>query len=238
MVRRGPLRHFKVYTKQTDEGFDRKRTQGIGTGERILRTVERPAHVAKNRLGLPEEMPLDWDAYAQHLTNGTAARAAGRQEQRSEVIMANLNGFDANTVDPASDFEPLPAGKYLAVITASEMKPTKSGNGHYLELTFQVIDGPYKGRMLWSRLNLDNPNRPGGPDRPGGALGHLPRGGGHAAQGLARAPRPAAPGHGEVQEARGHRGHRERDQGATRRRRRRPARPSRSRPSTPPWARR
>ena len=46
---------YKVYTKQTDEGFDRKRTQGIGTGERIIRTVERPAHVAKNRLNLPEE---------------------------------------------------------------------------------------------------------------------------------------------------------------------------------------
>ena len=62
---------FKVYTKQNDEGFDRKRTQGIGTGERVIRTVERPAHVAKNRLNLPEDLPLDWNAYAQHLTNGS-----------------------------------------------------------------------------------------------------------------------------------------------------------------------
>ena len=72
--------------------------------------------------------------------------------------MANLNGFDANTVDPATDFEPLPAGKYLSVITDSEMKPTKAGTGHYLQLTFQVIDGQFKNRLLWSRLNLDNPN--------------------------------------------------------------------------------
>lgn len=71
--------------------------------------------------------------------------------------MANLGNFNANNVDPATDFEPIPAGKYLAVITDSEMKPTKSGNGHYLELTFQVIDGPCKNRLLWSRLNLDNP---------------------------------------------------------------------------------
>ncbi len=61
---------YRVYTKQMDEGFDRKRTQGIGTGERILRTVERPAHVAKNRLNLPDEMPLEWGAYAHFLTNG------------------------------------------------------------------------------------------------------------------------------------------------------------------------
>jgi len=72
--------------------------------------------------------------------------------------MANLNGFDANQVDPASNFDPIPAGKYLAAITDSEMKPTKAGTGNYLQLTFQVLDGPHKGRLLWSRLNLDNPN--------------------------------------------------------------------------------
>ena len=46
--------------------------------------------------------------------------------------MANLNGFNANEVEPNSSFEPIPAGKYLAAITASETKPTKSGNGSYL----------------------------------------------------------------------------------------------------------
>ena len=71
--------------------------------------------------------------------------------------MANLNGFNAANVEPAIDFDPIPAGKYLAVITASEMKPTKTGNGTFLELTFQVLEGQYKNRMLWSRLNLDNP---------------------------------------------------------------------------------
>ncbi len=72
--------------------------------------------------------------------------------------MANLNGFDAREVEPQVGFEPIPAGKYLAVITGSELKQTKAGDGQYLELTFQVIDGPYKGRNLWARLNLDNPN--------------------------------------------------------------------------------
>jgi hypothetical protein len=72
--------------------------------------------------------------------------------------MANLNGFNAHDVEPNSSFEPIPAGKYLAAITASETKQTKSGNGSYLELTFSILDGDYKGRQLWSRLNLENPN--------------------------------------------------------------------------------
>ncbi len=58
---------YKIHTKQTDEGFNRKRTHGLGTGERIVRTVERPAHVAKNRLNLPDELPLDWSAFSQFL---------------------------------------------------------------------------------------------------------------------------------------------------------------------------
>lgn len=73
--------------------------------------------------------------------------------------MANLNGFNAANVDPATDFDPIPAGKYLAIISNSEMKSTKRGSGTYLELTFQVIDGQYKNRLLWSRLNLSNPNQ-------------------------------------------------------------------------------
>ena len=46
--------------------------------------------------------------------------------------MANLNGFNAAQVEPSQDFEPIPAGKYLAVITETEMKPTKNGSGQYL----------------------------------------------------------------------------------------------------------
>lgn len=72
--------------------------------------------------------------------------------------MANLQGFDANHVEPTTDFDPIPAGKYLAVITESEVKPNKSGTGSYLQFTFQVIEGEYKNRFLWARLNLDNPN--------------------------------------------------------------------------------
>ncbi len=56
---------YKVYTRQSDEGFNRKKTRGLGDGERVIYTTERPAHVAKNRLNLPDEMPLDFRAYAQ-----------------------------------------------------------------------------------------------------------------------------------------------------------------------------
>ena len=72
--------------------------------------------------------------------------------------MANLNGFNANEVEPSASFEAIPAGKYLAAITDSEMKPTKNGGGSYLQLTFTIIEGEYKGRVLWARLNLNNSN--------------------------------------------------------------------------------
>jgi len=72
--------------------------------------------------------------------------------------MANLSGFNANEVEPTTDFDPIPAGKYEAVITESEVKPNKAGTGSYLQITFQILEGEYKGRFLWARLNLDNPN--------------------------------------------------------------------------------
>ena len=72
--------------------------------------------------------------------------------------MADLHGFDATQVAPAATLDPIPAGKYLSVITESETKPTKAGAGSYLQLTFEIIEGEHKGRLLWARLNLDNPN--------------------------------------------------------------------------------
>ncbi|OHB58818.1 MAG: hypothetical protein A2Y12_00250 [Planctomycetes bacterium GWF2_42_9] len=72
--------------------------------------------------------------------------------------MANLNGFNANNVEPADDFDPIPAGKYIAAITNSQIKPTKNGDGSLLELQFEIIEGEYKGRLVWSRLCLENKN--------------------------------------------------------------------------------
>jgi len=70
----------------------------------------------------------------------------------------NLSGFNADEIEPNTAFEPLPAGWYKAVITESEEKPTKAMTGSYLQLRIEVIDGPHKGRLVFDRLNLNNPN--------------------------------------------------------------------------------
>ena len=71
--------------------------------------------------------------------------------------MAIIN-FNANDVEPSKAFDPIPAGKYIAVITDSEMKETRAGTGRYLQLEFEITDGEYAGRKLWSRLNIENQN--------------------------------------------------------------------------------
>ena len=62
----------KVVVKVEDEGFNKKRGRGIGGDDRVLCTTERPSHYAKNRLGMPQEIPLTleggWNEYAQYFT--------------------------------------------------------------------------------------------------------------------------------------------------------------------------
>jgi hypothetical protein len=73
--------------------------------------------------------------------------------------MAFLGGtFDSSNIDPSAPFEILPAGDYKVAIVDSSMDPTKNGNGQYLKLHLQVLDGQHKGQILFDRLNLDNPN--------------------------------------------------------------------------------
>jgi len=70
--------------------------------------------------------------------------------------MAKLN-FDLNAVESVSARDVLPAGIYPARIKYIEDKITKAGTGSYTELTWEVVDGPYANRLIWDRLNLDNP---------------------------------------------------------------------------------
>ncbi len=70
--------------------------------------------------------------------------------------MGNLSGFKPMDYEPSQGFEVLPAGDYDAVIVESQLKPTKKGDGQYLELKWQILTGTHKNRFLWSRLNIDN----------------------------------------------------------------------------------
>lgn len=74
--------------------------------------------------------------------------------------MATFN-FNASTIEPMQprSFGPLPAGDYEFIIAKSDVKPTRAGTGHYLELEMQVVSGEHTGRRHWERLNIDNPNK-------------------------------------------------------------------------------
>ena len=82
--------------------------------------------------------------------------------------MAQLGQIDFNEVH-ASD-ELLPAGEYTAIIVASGARSedpqtkegfviSKSGKGAYLPMTFEIIDGEFKGRQVRKNFNLQNANQ-------------------------------------------------------------------------------
>jgi hypothetical protein len=57
----------KKFIRKQDVGFNKERTIAVGTDERYLQTQETAGVHAKNRLGLPVELPFTWDAYAAYL---------------------------------------------------------------------------------------------------------------------------------------------------------------------------
>ena len=74
--------------------------------------------------------------------------------------MAKLpQSFDSNDIEPNKPFEPIPAGRYPMQIIESENKIAKSGNGEYLQITLEVLDGEHKGRRVFVILNLVNTNQ-------------------------------------------------------------------------------
>lgn len=69
-----------------------------------------------------------------------------------------LNSFNASESEKLGSFTAIPAGTYLAQIIKSELKPTKTGDGSYLQLVYQILEGDHVNRQIFARLNLQNAN--------------------------------------------------------------------------------
>jgi len=54
--------NFETAIKKENTGMSGQRARGIATGRRLMHVVEKPAYVAKNRYGMPDTIPLDWNA--------------------------------------------------------------------------------------------------------------------------------------------------------------------------------
>ena len=71
--------------------------------------------------------------------------------------MAQLKqAFDSGRHEDMNDFEPIPNGVYPAQVTASKIKETKDKKGEFIEFEFTVMSGDFKGRKIWTRLNIVN----------------------------------------------------------------------------------
>ena len=71
--------------------------------------------------------------------------------------MAQLK-FNAAEVDTISR-DAIPSGTYEAVVTDSETRATKNGNGMGINLAFEILsEGPAKGRKLFTWINYENQN--------------------------------------------------------------------------------
>ena len=71
--------------------------------------------------------------------------------------MAELN-FDADKTEPVGSFDVLPVGDYVVIISSSEKKETKDRDGEYVQFTYDIVEGEYKGRKVFDRLNVVNKN--------------------------------------------------------------------------------
>ena len=66
--------NYQIFTEKTDVGFNKKIVRGTGGQNRLMYTEERPAYKAKNKYGLPPELPFvkgeAWNTLMQAIKEG------------------------------------------------------------------------------------------------------------------------------------------------------------------------
>lgn len=75
----------RVYSAKEDAGFNRTRTVASGGNERYIRTAHSAAATAKNRCGLPEELPMVWAEYAKYVGFHYAPPAPVPPSENNEI---------------------------------------------------------------------------------------------------------------------------------------------------------
>ena len=60
--------------------------------------------------------------------------------------------------DMNTGFDPMPADTYIAQVIESEILTTAKKTGKYIKLKFEILKGEFKGRFVWTNLNIINPN--------------------------------------------------------------------------------
>lgn len=72
--------------------------------------------------------------------------------------MAELSFNSRNHEDMKGDFAPIPAGQYIAQIISSKIQQTNAGDGEFIKLQAEVIQGEYQKRLIFVNLNIKNPS--------------------------------------------------------------------------------
>lgn len=90
---------YRVFTRSEDLGFNKVRQIAVGGKERFIRTNASAVAEAKNRLRLPDELPMEWSAYAQYLpqANGSPSPVAIAQPPGNSVASGgDISGLVVN----------------------------------------------------------------------------------------------------------------------------------------------
>jgi hypothetical protein len=109
---------WRVYTKKSDEGFNRSRTMAVGGKERYIRTCESASSLAKNRLNLPEELPLEWSAYMAAVNAHYGVNV--KQAEFTEVKSADVSGLVIDGSSKKKEIEDKQSEEYKELLKDAE----------------------------------------------------------------------------------------------------------------------
>ena len=70
----------------------------------------------------------------------------------SELSTTLDEAFNTQTEEGTPDFQPLPAGNYVATIVDAKVGPLKSGKGQAVLLQWEVQGGANQGRLIFDRI--------------------------------------------------------------------------------------
>ena len=64
--------------------------------------------------------------------------------------------LDLTSVSLDNEYEVIPEGEYNVVVIDSEIRQNKTKDGEYINVKMEILEGPYKGRYIFTSFNIKN----------------------------------------------------------------------------------
>ncbi len=145
--------NYKTWSVAVDDKGKKRKAQG---GARVMYTTHNPCWDAKNRYGLPEEVPFDYESIRHIIEPNTASQSIAQTQRETKVSKAETGQISASAQPvtwPQQEDKAAPSGEPVQQTMEFATQPAREAESSNLWIPDERIPKALRDLMIANNVN-------------------------------------------------------------------------------------